>query len=206
MASRGRSRGRDATGSCPVDPQLQNPFHPSAAPSSCVAPPALCPPGTHRAPPAWSGSPFTTSSSQCWELVAQLKGECTLSPTLVWPTCESCGAPSTSGSQIYLLPQPTKEPGTLPLLAATVLGTLSRGEDCRGRSPCARKSCRLCWDPGAGTQGIYWAQPLNYEGTRCSKKAHRADCPAREEAEGPAHHPALIWIWEVCRALARRWK
>lgn len=126
--------------------------HP-AAPSPCVAPPAPCPPGTPRAPPAWSGSPFTTSSSRCWELAAQLKGEGTLPPTLAWPTCESCGAPSTSGSQVYLLPQPTEEPGTSPLPAATVLGTLSRGEDSRGRPSMCQEASQAVRDPGAGTQG-----------------------------------------------------
>lgn len=123
-------------------------LHPSAAPSPCVAPSALCPPGTHRAPPAQSGSPFTTSSSQCWELAAQLRGECTLSPTPVWPNCESCGAPSTSGSQIYLFPQPTKEPGTPPLPAATVLGTLSGGEGSRGRPPMCQKESQAVPGPG----------------------------------------------------------
>lgn len=134
------------------------------------APLALCPPpGTYPAPPAWPGSPFTASSSLCCKLTAWLRGECSLSPTLGCPPCESCGPPSTSGAQIHLLPPKPENVGhplfsqlpQLPQFWGYFPGERTAG----GRPPVCQEKPRTV----PGSRG--WPAPVLRRHSRCSKKA-----------------------------------
>lgn len=159
VASRGRSRSRDTTGSCPVEPQLQNPSHASTAPSPCAGPSCT----------------LSSRDSSCSSILVRLSLHNQLFSVL--------GARCTAEGRVHPPPRwrdrPVNPVGPLPPLGPRSICSPDQpqnlghpsfqlpqfwghfpGERITGAGlQCARASPRLCgircWDPG------YWAWPLH---------------------------------------------